>query len=175
MEIEFDDFRKVSNSLLHEPYREVLRMGGMLGPEEQAEMTDAQEKLAEFEKQMATMPASQRAMMESMMGGQLAQMRNMVNGGAVEFEIITSAIRINPDFSSGGPSMHDAFSGDNLVKIIQGHLVTLGYDPGNTNGDLSKATVVAITKFEAANGMPVTGQATPQLAGILAAAVDAQE
>jgi hypothetical protein len=34
---------------------------------------------------------------------------------------------------------------------------------------------VAITKFEAANGMPVTGQATPQLAGILAAAVDAQE
>ena len=174
MEIEFDDFRKVPGSLLIEPYREILRMGGVLGPKEQAEMAEAREKLAEFEKQMASMPASQRAMMENMMGGQLAQMRNMVNGGAVEFEIITSEIRINPEFNSGGPSIMDGLHDKNLVQVIQEHLVALGYDPGNTDGVLSKATVVAITKFEAANGMPVTGQATPQLAGVLAAAVDAQ-
>lgn len=60
-----------------------------------------------------------------------------------------------------------------LVRMIQLDLVTLGYDPGNTDGILSRATVVAITQFEAASGMEVTGQATPQLAGRLQAAVDA--
>jgi hypothetical protein len=50
----------------------------------------------------------------------------------------------------------------------------LGYDPGNTNGELTKTTVVAISKYQAGNGMEVTGEATPQLAGVLAAAVDAQ-
>ena len=61
----------------------------------------------------------------------------------------------------------------NVVQIVQQHLVTLGYDPGNTTGELTKQTVVAISQYEAANGMPVAGEATPKLAGILSAAVDA--
>lgn len=73
--------------------------------------------------------------------------------------------------SGSDSSVHEVDT--NLVQIIQRHLDTLGYEPGNTDGILDRQTVRAITKFEAANDMPVTGQATPQLAGILAAAVDA--
>jgi hypothetical protein len=175
LEKEDKDFRTVGNSAMYEPYHETLRMGGMLGEKERAQMAEAQKQLAEFEKQMAAMPASQRSMMESMMGPQLAQMRSLVNSGTVEFEFITSEIIINPDFSYSATSLLPGGEPDNLVKIIQGHLTTLGYDPGNTDGDLTKATVVAISKYQAANGMEVTGEATPQLAGILAAAVDAQK
>ncbi len=60
-----------------------------------------------------------------------------------------------------------------LVRMIQLDLERLGYKPGNTDGILSRPTVVAITQFEAANGMEVTGRATPQLAGRLQAAVGA--
>jgi hypothetical protein len=61
-----------------------------------------------------------------------------------------------------------------MIRMIQVSLDSLGYNPGPANGLLERPTVIAITQFEAAKGMPVTGQATPQLAGILAAEVDAQ-
>jgi peptidoglycan hydrolase-like protein with peptidoglycan-binding domain len=64
-------------------------------------------------------------------------------------------------------------TGDPLVQSIQRDLVALGYDPGNTRGELSTPTVVAISKFQAENNLEVTGEATPQLAGILAAKRDA--
>ena len=35
-------------------------------------------------------------------------------------------------------------------------------------------TVIAISRYQAENGMEVTGEATPQLAGILSAAVDSR-
>jgi hypothetical protein len=174
METEFYDFRRVADSLLYEPYRQVMRAGGVLGPKELKQMEEAQEKMADFEKQMATMPASQRQMMEDMMGPQLEQMRSLMNNGTVEFEFITTEIRINPDFNAAVSPLESTSEPINLVQIIQGHLTSLGYTPGNTNGELDKMTVVAITQFEASKGMPITGQATPQLAGILAAAVDAQ-
>jgi len=173
LETEMSDFRRIGDSLLFVPHRETMRMGGVLGEKERAEMAEAQKQLADFEKQLAAMPANQRAMMENMMGGQLAQMRGMVNNGTVEFDFVISDVRINPTFGAAASLLPEDDT-NNLVRIIQGHLVTLGYDPGNTDGELSKATVVAITKFEAANNMPVTGKATPQLAGILAAAVDAR-
>jgi carboxyl-terminal processing protease len=58
--------------------------------------------------------------------------------------------------------------------MIQQQLAALGYDPGNTDGELTKQTAIAITRFQAANGMEITGKPTPQLAGILGAAVDAK-
>ena len=83
-----------------------------------------------------------------------------------------------PVSSSPGNSGGSGGSGDtmlvetDLVRMIQLDLKTLGYDPGNTDGIMSRPTVVAITQFEAANGLEVTGRATPQLAGRLQAAVD---
>jgi peptidoglycan hydrolase-like protein with peptidoglycan-binding domain len=118
------------------------------------------------------MPASQRAMMERMMGSQIEQMRSLVRGGAVEFEVVTTSIVVNPDLSAQSPTSIAIDGESRLIRIIQEHLTTLGYDPGNINGELTRATVVAITRFEAAQGIEVTGRPTPQLAGILAAAVD---
>ncbi len=38
---------------------------------------------------------------------------------------------------------------DELTQVIQQDLVTLGYDPGNTTGEASVETIVAISKFQA--------------------------
>ncbi len=58
---------------------------------------------------------------------------------------------------------------DELTEIIQKDLVALGYDPGNIQGGMTTDTIVAISKFQAENNMEVTGEATPQLAGVIKA------
>lgn len=63
---------------------------------------------------------------------------------------------------------------DELAKLIQQDLTTLGYDPGNTDGDMTTQTVVAISKFQAEHDMEVTGEASPQLAGVIKAAIKQQ-
>lgn len=60
-------------------------------------------------------------------------------------------------------------SADELTQIIQADLATLGYEPGNTSGEMDTGTIVAISKFQAENDLEVTGEATPQLAGIIKA------
>ena len=65
-----------------------------------------------------------------------------------------------------------AVSADDLTKMIQQDLVALGYDPGNTDGEATTPTIVAISKFQAENNLEVTGEATPQLAGIIKAKLD---
>ena len=62
-----------------------------------------------------------------------------------------------------------ASSADELTQIIQKDLVALGYDPGNIQGEMSTETIVAISKFQAENNLEVTGEASPQLAGIIKA------
>jgi peptidoglycan hydrolase-like protein with peptidoglycan-binding domain len=61
---------------------------------------------------------------------------------------------------------------DALTQIIQRDLVTLGYEPGNTDGEATVATAVAISKFQAEHDLEVTGEASPQLAGIIKAALN---
>lgn len=56
---------------------------------------------------------------------------------------------------------------DDLTKIVQKDLVKLGYDPGNISGELTAETAIAISTFEADNGLEVTGKPSPQLAGII--------
>ena len=63
---------------------------------------------------------------------------------------------------------------DELTEIIQKDLVALGYDPGNIQGDMTTETVVAISRFQAENDLDVTGEASPQLAGIIKAKIRAQ-
>jgi peptidoglycan hydrolase-like protein with peptidoglycan-binding domain len=60
---------------------------------------------------------------------------------------------------------------DELTQIIQRDLVSLGYDPGNTDGEATMATVVAISRFQAEHGLEVTGEPSPQLAGVIKAAI----
>jgi hypothetical protein len=63
---------------------------------------------------------------------------------------------------------------DELTEIVQKDLVALGYDPGNTSGEMTTGTIVAISKFQAENDLEVTGEPTPQLAGIIKAKVNQQ-
>jgi peptidoglycan hydrolase-like protein with peptidoglycan-binding domain len=63
---------------------------------------------------------------------------------------------------------------DELTARVQKDLVTLGYDPGNINGEATTETTIAIAKFQAERDIPVTGEISPLLAGVLAAEVDKQ-
>jgi peptidoglycan hydrolase-like protein with peptidoglycan-binding domain len=63
---------------------------------------------------------------------------------------------------------------DDLTKMIQQDLVTLGYEPGNTDGEATTQTIVAISTFQAEHGLEVTGEASPQLAGVIKAAITEQ-
>ena len=56
---------------------------------------------------------------------------------------------------------------DELTQIIQQDLAALGYDVGEADGELTTKTAIAISKFQAENGLEVTGEASPQLAGII--------
>jgi hypothetical protein len=67
-----------------------------------------------------------------------------------------------------------ALTTNNMTQSVQNHLQALGYDPGNTSGDLSTDTIIAISQFQAEKGMDVTGEVTPQLLGILGAEVDSR-
>lgn len=58
-----------------------------------------------------------------------------------------------------------------LVRTAQKDLVALGYDPGNIQGEMTTATIVAVSKFQAEHDMPVTGEVTPQLVGAIKAAL----
>ncbi len=63
---------------------------------------------------------------------------------------------------------------DELTKMIQRDLVLLGYEPGKIDGKTSVKTAVAISKFQAENGLEVTGEASPQLAGLISAKASQQ-
>lgn len=178
------DYRSVPGTKLFLSHRQVMRMGGVLTPAEEKQMEEARVKMAEFEKQLASMPASQRSMMESMMGSRIEQMQKMMDTGAFEMESRIVDVRVNEGVDGllaltkpfGVPMGGAAAAGSSpggLVTMIQGDLKTLGLYQGPVDGELSTGTVVAISRFQAENGMEVTGEATPQLAGVLSAAVDA--
>jgi peptidoglycan hydrolase-like protein with peptidoglycan-binding domain len=58
---------------------------------------------------------------------------------------------------------------DELTLIVQQDLDALGYEPGSTDGEMTMQTAIAISKFQAEYDLAVTGEASPQLAGILKA------
>ncbi len=176
LETEFDDFRSVPGSNMFEPYRQVLRFGGTMTPEQEAEAKRAAAELEKLEAQLAQMPAGQRAMMERMMGDQMEQIRSLAEGGTVEVEFITTNIEVNPENFGLSPDLGQpggtiVVDDATLIRAIQSDLDTLGYEPGEINGVLTQPTAVAIVKFESENGMPVTGRPSIELADALAAAV----
>jgi hypothetical protein len=195
MERESQDYRRVEGTYLYEPYAEVVRVGGVMTDKERRELAKAQKELEKAEAELAAMPASQRAMVEKMMGSQMAQMRNMVNTGMFETRIVTTSIEINPDFatafgpmtiigagpdgSSGGGASGGTNAigqGDNasVIRLIQAHLTTLGYEPGPATGQLDAMTTIAISQYQAEKGLPVTGEPSAALAQRLQTDVDAR-
>lgn len=176
LESEYDDFRNVPGSDMYEPYRQVVRFGGAMTPEQQAEIRRAQAEMEKLERELAAMPPSQRAMMERMVGPQMEQMRTLAAGGMVEFEFITDRIEVNPENFGLTPKVFDQAPADDtsLIRAIQIDLTTLGYKPGNTDGILDTMTQVAISQYQAEAGLPVTGEPSAELASALARAVGRQ-
>lgn len=58
---------------------------------------------------------------------------------------------------------------DDLTLMVEKDLAALGYETGPVDGEETMETVISISKFQAQNDMEVTGEVTPQLAGILSA------
>jgi hypothetical protein len=90
------DYRTIPDSKMYESFKRVMKISGMMDAAQEAELKEAQEKMAEFEQQMASMPASQRQMMQKMMGPQLEMMRTMAAGGGFQTEVVTHSIVVNP-------------------------------------------------------------------------------
>lgn len=79
------DYRRVPGcGELYRPFRTVMRMKGVMSAAQEQEMREAQVQLAELDKQLAQMPASQRDMVMRQMGPQMEMMRKMVAGGGIE-------------------------------------------------------------------------------------------
>ena len=68
----------------------------------------------------------------------------------------------------------DDLYADNMTLMVQRMLDNLGYDVGGLDGKLGVQTMIAISEFQAEKGHKVTGEPSPQLAGILSAEVDKQ-
>lgn len=163
LERELGNFQLVPGTVLLHPYLETLRMGGMLGPKERAELAEAQKKMKEFEAQLAAMPESQRAMMERMMGPQLEQMRSLTSSGNVEFQFVTTSVVVNPE-KGADASVLPVDGSAALISLIQNGLVKLGMYSGPENGELTPETATAIREYESSKGMQVTGKATQPVA-----------
>ena len=58
---------------------------------------------------------------------------------------------------------------DDLTKIIQEDLTAMGYDAGEASGENTIQTAIAISQFQAEYDLEVTGEPSPQLAGIIKA------
>jgi hypothetical protein len=80
---------------LYESTRQVMRMGGILTPEQEAQMAEAQQQMQQMEQQLAQLSGPERQMMENMLGPQMEMMRQLVNNGAIEVQTQIHRIRVN--------------------------------------------------------------------------------
>lgn len=64
---------------------------------------------------------------------------------------------------------------DELTLQVEQGLAVLGYDPGAIDGTQTVATTVAISKFQAQNGMEVNGEVSPVLLGRIIARANGAE
>ncbi len=63
---------------------------------------------------------------------------------------------------------------DELTQIVQRDLTALGYDTGGVDGKAGTKTAIAVSRFQAEQGLEVTGEITPQLAGRIQAELSRQ-
>ncbi|HSQ69135.1 MAG TPA: hypothetical protein VLM41_03550 [Steroidobacteraceae bacterium] len=96
------DYRTVPGSTMYEPYRQVMRLSGMLDAAQRAEMADAQKQFAEMEQQLQQMPPAQRQMVMQQMGPQMAMMKQMASGGGFEMTTEVQQIVVNPAAAPAG-------------------------------------------------------------------------
>jgi hypothetical protein len=94
-------YRKVDGCLaMYEPQRSVMRIAGILSRKEQADMEEAQQKLAQMESQLAALPPAQHDLIMRRMGPQLEMLKNMAAGNGIEMVSLTVGMRCNADLPS---------------------------------------------------------------------------
>lgn len=108
IEVLDQDYRPVGDmgtGPVYEPHRRVMRLDGIFGQglseKEQREMEEAREKMKELEMQLAQLPPDQREMIQKRLAPQLAQMKQMTSGEAIEAVVTIHDITLNagpPDF-----------------------------------------------------------------------------
>ena len=64
-----------------------------------------------------------------------------------------------------------AAAADELTQMVEDSLAQLGYDTGAVDGEADMKTAIAVSQYQAEKGLDVTGEISPQLAGMLAADV----
>ncbi len=89
------DYREI-NGMYH-PFRIVIEADGIMGPggASEEDMAEAQESLAELEKNLEDMSDQERAMVERMMGPQMERLREMIGTGKLKIEMVVTAIEPN--------------------------------------------------------------------------------
>ncbi|KAA9134040.1 peptidoglycan-binding protein [Marinihelvus fidelis] len=139
--------------------------GGNQGDQAEA-AASMNEAMSELNKAMESMTPEQREAMQSMgLGGLFGGAAAGGNQAAASAPAAASA---------SGASRSAAMSTGSLEQSAQKMLQALGYDVGNTDGNIDTTTMISISQFQAENGLPVTGEVSPQLIGVLSAKVDAQ-
>jgi hypothetical protein len=88
------NYQPVPGSKMYQSRERLMRLSGVMSPEEQAQLKEAKTQMAQLEQQLATMPKAQQEMMKSMMGPQMAMIRNMAGSGGFEMATRVNAIRI---------------------------------------------------------------------------------
>ena len=87
------DYREVEG-MLH-PFQLHITATGLAAGMSEKEMEEARRGLAEMEKNLEGMDATQRAMVERMMGGQMEKLRKMLESGQFEITVVTKEVRVN--------------------------------------------------------------------------------
>jgi hypothetical protein len=90
------DYREVEG-MLH-PFQVHITATGLsagMSEEDAEEAEEARKGLEEMERNLEGMDASQRAMVERMMGGQMEKLRKMLETGQFEITTITKEVRVN--------------------------------------------------------------------------------
>lgn len=80
---------------LYESTRQLMRMGGVLTPEQQQQIQDAEVQLAEARQQLNQLSGAQRQMLENMLGPQIQMLENLASNGSIEVETLIPRIRVN--------------------------------------------------------------------------------
>ncbi len=80
--------------MLH-PFQLHITATGLAAGMSEEEMEEARRGLAEMEKNLEGMDATQRAMVERMMGGQMEKLRKMLESGQFEITVVTKEVRVN--------------------------------------------------------------------------------
>ena len=80
-----------------QPFHRIVSISGIAAGMDDEQVAEAKKAMEELDKQLASMPESQREMMKSMMGPQMEQMRNLAESGSFKSEVVIEAITPNPE------------------------------------------------------------------------------